>query len=88
MSSESGQGGLLNALTSITISYRVWTLGDKISAMLKNVATKNKMAKSFGGFVHLSKEWFPEFGPIKKCSYNGNVIWAVSFGILKISQSL
>ena len=49
MSSESGQGGLSNAATSITISSRVWKLGDKISGVLENVVTKKEMAKSFDG---------------------------------------
>ena len=50
MSSESGQGGLSNAATSISISSRVWNLnsGDKISGVLENVVTKKEMAKSFG----------------------------------------
>ena len=76
MSSESGQGGLSNAATFITISSRVWNLGDKISAMLKNVATKTEMAKVSAAVVQQqqSKESFPKSGPIEKYSYNGNVI--------------
>ena len=39
MTSESGEGGLSNGAAPITINSQVRKIGDKISALLKKVAT-------------------------------------------------
>ena len=49
MSSESREGGFSNGTSCITLNGRVWNLNDKISAVLKRVATKKEMAEKFGG---------------------------------------
>ena len=48
MSSESGEGGLSNAASTITLDSSVWKLGGKVSGVLENVVTKKEMVKSFG----------------------------------------
>jgi len=54
MPSESGEGGLSNGATHITINSRVRKIGDKMTEVLRKVATKKEMAKGLAAVVHQS----------------------------------
>ena len=76
MPSESGEGGLSNGATPIIINARARKIGDKMTDVLRKVATKKEMAKSLAAVVHQQQpnKSFPKSGPIQNHSYNGNLI--------------
>jgi len=52
MSSESGEGGLSNGATPITINSRARKIGDKMTEALRKVAPKKEMATNLAAVVH------------------------------------
>ena len=88
MSSKRGQGGLSNAITFITMSFHVWKIGDKISAMLKKAGHEKEMAKIALAAVvqqQQSKKPLQESGPIEK---KIPVQWQSASGQIRLEYSI